>query len=609
MRHVFARNGVLISAVFFLFTAGPARSAERLVPVAPATADRAVEFDVYLPLQHADELDQLLEAQHTAGSPSYHQWLTPQQFRSRFGPKPDDIAKVTQALEAAGFTVSVPHSHGVHVVGTVDAVQGMFGVRLWTGRTASGLEKLIATEPMALPTALSEAGAQIVAFSPEIRYHVHSHVIGEVPDNRNSPHGGYWFTDLKQAYDFPSYQSLNGKGRTIAIVIASDFKDSDINAYFAHEKLFPPKAPRVLRRPVLGGAPFDPNSSNSIECELDIQQSGGMAPGATIIDYNVPDLSDAGVLAGYVSVLEDNRADIVNSSFGIFEANFIAAYNGGVDMTGILRVYEEVFKQGNSQGITFVASSGDFGGLNAPSVSYFTTPPRTPPVIAGILEAGINHPASSPYVTAVGGTNLITTFNRPSLESKYVSENAFGDPLIPFDPYGTGNLASGGFWGSGGGESIIFAKPGYQQLVSTGSNARTIPDISLQMGGCPGGIAKLPCGPDRSFVISVFNGKRIGLIGTSASSPEFAGLLAVKEEQLGGRRVGNENFDIYALSALQRIFPFLEFYHQDIPGFNGLFHTHHGYNLVLGNGTPLGRNFAFAPNDPPAGDPQTPSNP
>jgi hypothetical protein len=75
------------------------------------------------------------------------------------------------------------------------------------------------------------------------------------------------------------------------------------------------------------------------------------------------------------------------------------------------------------------------------------------------------------------------------LQSTYVSDNAFGDPLIPYDPFGVGNTASGGYWGSGRSVSVVFQKPAYQFLVNTGAAMRSIPDISMQMGGCPLGIA------------------------------------------------------------------------------------------------------------------------
>ena len=597
---------LLIALVIVLFV-GNMFAAEVLHPRSRAVASQALKFDVYLRTRNQAGLDALLTAQHTPGNALYRKWITPQEFKSRFGPRPEDVARVTEVLSSYGLAVTGVHSHGLHVQGPARAVENAFGVALSNTVTAGGHPRMMANGRMNLPTALREVGAQVTGFSPTIRTRVHARrVKGKIPDNRLSPDGGYWFDDLKQAYKFPSYKNLTGKGRTIAIVIPSDFLDSDIKAYFKHEKL---AAPKVLRRPLNGGTPFDPNSGNSLEAGLDIQQAGGMAPNATIVVYNLADFSDDSVIGGYVQIVEDNVADIVNSSFGESELFFTAEYNDGTDFTGLLQVYEDIFKQGNSQGITFVASSGDNGALDAPALSYFTDEPTDPPHVAGSYVQTIESPASSPSVTSVGGTNLVTTFNPPSLESKYVSENADPDPLIDEDPFGTGNLVTGGVWGGGGGPSLFFSKPIYQRLVKTGSNMRTIPDISGHMGGCP--VDTLgDCGPHRSFVIEAFAGELVGVIGTSASSPDFAGILALKEENLGGIRLGNENFDIYALAALQQLAgPLVKIYRQNISGSNGVFNTHPGYDLVLGNGTPIVKNFVLAPNVPSAGDPQTPSNP
>ncbi len=596
----------LLTLLLSLFTAN-LFAAEMLHAKNRASASQVVKFDVYLRTQNQDGLDQLLGAQHTPGNALYRKWITPQEFRLRFGPKAEDIARVSDVLKAYGLAVTGVHSHGLHVQGSAKAVESAFGVALSNTVTANGHARMMAGGGLNLPSALREVGAQVVGFSPAIRTRVHSRrMASAIPDNRLSPDGGYWFDDLKQAYSFPSFKKLSGKGRTIAIVIPSDFKNSDINAFFKHEKLSPPT---VLRRSVGGGSKFDPNSGNSLEAELDIEQAGGMAPNATIVVYNLPDFSDDSVIAGYDAVVEDNLADIVNSSFGESEVFFSAEYNDGTDFSGILQIYEDIFKQGNSQGITFVASSGDNGALDAPALSYFTDPPTTPPHVAGTYVQTIEHPASSPSVTAVGGTNLVTTFNPPSLESKYVSENADDDPLVDEDPFGVGNLVTGGVWAGGGGPSIFFSKPLYQRLVKTGSNKRTVPDISGHMGGCPGDAIQ-PCGPHRSFVIEAFAGELVGVIGTSASSPDFAGILALKEENLGGIRLGNENFDIYALAAAQQLVgSHFQIYRQNISGFNGVFSTNPGYDLVLGNGTPIVNNFVLAPNAPVAGDPQTPSNP
>lgn len=604
MRVSIWRASAFLLGAFFAASSGDA--AQPLTFTSQAARQQNVEFDVFLPLRNTEQLDRLIKAQSTPGSPSYHQWLTPEQFRARFGPKPEAIARITARLRASGLTVTGAHSHGVRVSGKVDTVQSAFGVVLWNAKTRHGHTMLAAKRPLSLPREFSETGAQVLGFSPAIHMRSHASHVQPIPANRYGTIGPYWFTDLKQAYDFPSVNALDGTGRTIGIVIPSDVLDSDVAAYFAHERAKPPK---LFRRPVFGGTPFDPNDGNSVEAALDVEQSAGMAPGANIVLYSIPDFTDTSVIAGYLSLVEDNVVDIVNSSFGAAEGLYTAAYNGGAGFTYLLRFEDEIFKQGNAQGITFVASSGDSGGLGLPPLAYYTTPPQDPPVVVGSFLPGVEFPASSPNVTAVGGTNLLTTYNPPSLQSKYASENAFGDPEVPNDPYGVGNLISGGYWGSGGGRSVLFAKPGYQTLIETNAATRAIPDVSLQMGGCPSGPAVTPCAPDRSSAVVAWNGALYLVIGTSASSAEFAGLLALEEQNLGGR-LGNVNYLIYAQAAAQRFGGGFTFFHQGIPGFNGLYSTtSSGYNMVLGNGTVHARNFIFAPSAPPAGDPQTASNP
>ena len=174
------------------------------------------------------------------------------------------------------------------------------------------------------------------------------------------------------------------------------------------------------------------------------------------------------------------------------------------------------------------------------------------------MQVGVGIPAASPHVTAVGGTNLVTTYSPPSLDSAYVGENANSDPLA-FDIF-FGTSATGAVWGSGGGISSYFAKPTYQNHVSQAylpakaEKWRTIPDVSLEMGGCPFGDLYYEengvCPPDRSFDWTPISGSFYGYIGTSLSSPDFVGLLALKIQSSGGR-LGNENYDIYSLAAAQ----------------------------------------------------------
>jgi subtilase family serine protease len=293
--------------------------------------------------------------------------------------------------------------------------------------------------------------------------------------------------------------------------------------------------------------------------------------------------------------------------------------------------------QGNAQGITWVASSGDGAGKDCPGPQYYSGLPA-------VFVPSIGFPADDPNVVAVGGTNLVTTPpatpTSTSLASKYVSENAYGDSEVPYDPYGvfapTVVNVSGGVWGSGSGASAFFKKPHYQTLVNTHSNYRTIPDVSMQMGGCPSGLAitaavggKNLCGyapplydkAPRSAVYALITDPDLkpplgplvgyfGAIGTSASAPEFAGLLAIKAQSFNSR-LGNANELIYALAAANDAFPY-HIFHQGIPGYNGVVVTsaaQTGYSPILGVGTPYAQNFLGFPADALAGIPQTRSNP
>ena len=175
-------------------------------------------------------------------------------------------------------------------------------------------------------------------------------------------------------------------------------------------------------------------------------------------------------------------------------------------------------------------------------------------------------------------------------------------------------------WGSGGGYSSVFAKPLYQYLVDTGSKKhRAVPDVSLMMGGCPGDadLAAQDCTVlPRSATIVWIGGEPNLLIGTSSSSPEMAGVLALAV-QLSGGRLGNVNPLIYALSATQSLFggahapkP-LQFFHRNISGDNNAFKVKPGqaYSEVLGNSTLNVKTFLGLHAAAPAGTPNTPSNP
>jgi len=599
--------------------------------VAVASPTAAVDFEVFLPLRDKPALQALLAAQQTPGSASYHRWLTPAQFGARFGPTAASLANVRAALAGAGLRATATHTRSLHVAGTVDQANRLLQTTLNAVTLANGHTHLVASKPITLPASLKQQGAVIVAFTGLPEKHTNARrVAGSVdPDNRQSAYGGYWFDDLKQAYDYPSYQSvlpsgarLDGTGVNIAILMDGNVLNSDLAKYFNHEHFTDTTGlapPAVAFYPVDGGAPAFPGA-DSVEASLDVQMAQGGAPGASVTVVTVPNLSDQYLMDAYVAIVDANTWDVVNSSFGGCELQYLPAYNYGVNETEVLIVYDEVFAQGNAEGITFVASSGDEGALGCPSPGYADQG------LPGKFLVGVESPADDPHVTAVGGGNIETTTppsqqtRPPTLTSAYVAENAIGDPEIPYDPYGFGANVSGGYWGGTGGRSVIFGLPAYQNWLAfygEGAGGRVVPDIGMQVGGCPFGISEPSCPvATSSYVFTVWDGQYIGLIGTSVSSPEFVGALALAIEA-GGGRVGNVNTYLWSQGYVQvdlggdQAAPSDQFFHKNQPGKDGAyFHfSTVGFDYMYGNGSPDLRKLFGLTGFAAAGDPQTPSNP
>jgi subtilase family serine protease len=645
--------GALVCATFTALVPLSASAAMEGKNMGAADKSETAHFSVYLPLTHTDALEQLLQSQTDVTSRSYHQWLSPAQFKQQFGPNPADMARVKSLLAAQGFKVVAEHTQNIEVEGPVSAVEKTFNAHIERMQLKSGSVKLAAAEKhLTLPAALLTMGAVIPEFAPHVS-HVHSKITPlKIPaaaaaDRLASTFSLFFPNDLNEAYQLPSFQAkvtplfsrhavqTAGVGAHIGIVMASKISATDLANTFDSEvgisdTLFDIQdytdnsnlpAPTVKFREILGGSGnFNPANPAVGEASLDTQMSLGTAPGAKETLYDIPDLSDDSVTAAYTAIVEDNVVDIASSSFGQCELDYTADYNGGEDFTSILRVNHRIFQQGNAQGITFVASSGDSGGFDCLSKAFVNNPFINNPTFI----AGVNSPANDPNVTAVGGTNLQTVGVPTADDATYSSENADFDPLEPaeFDiPNADGSVITPVFvgnnvFGSGGGISKIWPKPLYQFLVNTASNRnRTLPDVSLMMGGCPFGNTNNCETLPRSSVIIFVGGEIATVIGTSASAPEIAGVLAISVGVNG--RLGNVNPLIYSLSLAQtlaggtRAPKALQIFHRNISGSNAVFSVKPGqaYSEVLGNGTLDVKNFLLLPFVTPAGTPSTLTNP
>jgi Pro-kumamolisin, activation domain len=404
--------------------ASPALAAPKIeknaVVAAPAATD-PVGFEVYLPLRNQAAMQALLKAQQTPGSPQYHQWLTPAQFAAQFGPTAESLANVKAALTAAGLTVTATHSQSVHVAGDAQHAAALLKTSLAKVTQVSGSSRLVAMTAATMPNALKAEGAMIAAFAPTPTRKATAIGVraAAVPENRNTTTGAYWFDDDKQAYSYPAYTNVtalpggynrvntsNGYGVNVAVLMSDLIFPGDVAAAFNHENftaISGAPIPNVSTVLVNGGGVY--NGGGSFEASLDVQQVTGGAPGSNVTLVSIPDLSDGNIIDGYTYIVESNAYAIVNSSFGGCELEYTAAYNGGTDLTYILQIEHNIYVQGNLQGITFSASSGDNGAPMCPGPGYA-------PGVNSTFGLGVSTPADDPNVTAVGGGNLITTRER-----------------------------------------------------------------------------------------------------------------------------------------------------------------------------------------------------
>jgi subtilase family serine protease len=310
---------------------------------------------------------------------------------------------------------------------------------------------------------------------------------------------------------------INGKSRTIVIVDAfsNPYAWSDIQIF---DKTFGLPDPVFNQIAPQGVPTFDFNNADqvgwTVESDLDIQWSHAIAPKANIILIDAKSDQDIDIYNATKWAVDHNIGDVISQSFGEAES----CVDPKID-----KLQHAMFAKAVSKGITLFASSGDDGSaqLNCAGTSYIKS---------------ASSPANDPLVTSVGGTNLKAN----TKTGAYGSETAWNDAFSGCGPdatYGCG----------GGGYSNIYPRPAYQQGVANASSTkRSIPDVSYNAGVDGGvlvhlGVLNVEFGLDPTDASVFFI---VG--GTSAGSPQWAGLGALAD-QLAGHRLGNINPALYQI--------------------------------------------------------------
>lgn len=568
--HMRVRSSVPLLLLAFAFPAFAASDRAALTGSAPPWAASSsfkvaaagtdfVNFRVYLGWQDPAGLEALVRAVADPASGSYRQYLTPAQFRAAYAPPQSSVTAVQQWLRDQGFTLvyTPANNHYVAAEGTVAQAAAAFGVQFGV-YTVQGLDLRAPASDLMLPASLSGIVSGVVGLdqTPQL---VRLHTAAVDPDappapafvsaqpcsaywgeklatGFPNPYGagplpytpcGYTPAQIKGAYGLPA--ALDGSGQTVAIIdaYASPTIQQDANTWSSARGLPPVKitqvtAPGTYNHPE-AGLKQDPQGWYGEET-LDVEAVHGMAPGAQIVYVgaanNFQDLD-----AALNHVVDRRLARIVTNSYG-FSTELLAP--------GFIKPYQDTILQGAAEGIGIYFSSGDDSD-ESHTVGYAT----------------VDWPASSPYVTAVGGTSLAV-----GAANEYLFETGWGTSRSRWNttcaPAPAWCPPPPGVWvyGSGGGVSRLFPEPWYQQgivpdsvFAAQGRVGRAVPDIAAvgdpSTGFLIGQTQTFPDGTTR------YSEYRIG--GTSLSSPLFAGIMALAD-QASGTPHGFANPALYALA-------------------------------------------------------------
>jgi subtilase family serine protease len=498
--------------------------------VAHVPGTQRLSLAISLPLRNQAELDNLLQQLYDPQSPSYHKYLSVQEFADRFGPAKSDYEAVLRFAQTYGLAVVEMFDNRmvVDVEAPAANIEKAFHINVGIYRHPTEKRTFYAPdrEPRVdLDVPLLHISGLDNFTLPHAKNVRSSQRPGAQPlaskGTGSGPDGDFIGSDMRAAY----YGSgpLSGVGQSVGLLEYAGYEISDVKNFFKQvkEPLYVP-----INGISLNGAPLScpPATCDDSEQVLDMEMAISMAP----------HLSQVQVYVGYLDVsifnrmASDNTSKQVSCSWGWLD-----------DESSLDPIFEEMAAQGQS---IFVASGDD-----------------------GSADPGDDvWPADDPFVTAVGGTDLNTT-----------------------GPGGAWLSESGWALSAGGPSKNGIPIPYYQMLpgvLNSSNHASTVvrnyPDVAAEAntnqyscydGYCAGG-----------------NG------GTSYAAPLWAGFTAMANEQslaMGGTTVGFLNPAIYNIGVGSS---YDSDFHDILKGSNGKFKDVTGFDLVTGWGSPNGPNLIDA---------------
>jgi len=579
-----SRMGILasLSLGILALMAGSGFAATHMqADLGPEDQSKQISVTVWLNLHNKAALDTIVEQMYDKTSPNYHKFLTMKEFKTQFAPTAKDIAAVRNFLAAHNMKVSSidRNNHFIVAQGSVGDAQTAFNTKInrvmvngvmrhatisapsisepatsALVSTVQGLSDLAyqanvspAVNPETrIPYAgvsPSAVGANGLFFSGECLRPPETVTFttgGSTPKaiyagNRygadinspapNLPSCGYDAAEMQKAYGLDKvYKSgLDGTGQTIMIVDAfgSNTIVADANLFSQLNNLPPLTSSNF--------AIFTPNGSATctstngciagnwqFETTLDVEWAHAIAPGANIVLVLAADNSFTNLDLANLFAIENGFGTVLSNSFGAPE--ILLQQEDPSELT----VENGISEIASALGISHNISSGDSGDFLVEDTAN------------GVPAVSVTANAATPFATGVGGTStFLDSKDNIELQTGWgmnfarIAEPTPNPPTIP-------PLLFGFQSGSGGGTSVVYAKPKYQKGNTTGGiKFRQVPDISMNADPETGNeiiVTPTSVPGDEQFV-EVFG-------GTSLSTPMFSAFWSIANQAAANEGLG-----------------------------------------------------------------------
>ncbi|HEY2769100.1 MAG TPA: S53 family serine peptidase [Solirubrobacteraceae bacterium] len=491
--------------------AGAAPASQRLELVLPLAADDG-------------GLAALATAVTTPGSPQYEHYRSLGSLSRTFGASAATRSRVVSYLRRAGATGVKVDATGLFADATMSAglAQRLFATRLTRFHGARSTRFVAPTTGVHVPGALRGLVTGVVGLSTQplagtptpvransrFRAHAASQPASALPRS-GTPAGcaagaaagevdgspataGFTPNQYLTAYGIQQLHDagMQGQGVRVALIEIDGYKYSDLQTF---AQCFGLGVPAVEGFGVGVRHPLAPGG----ESTLDLEALDAAAPQLKGIDVYESSARASNTLRALTAPLQNphRRPQVISASLGLCEP----AVAGAIGTRGI-RATEGALQMAAITGITVLASSGDQGSADCTASSGLPVP-----------RLAVNYPASSWWVTGVGGTNLLL-----NASNQITSQIVWNDT----------NLQPGA--AAGGGSSLLFRRPPYQKGVATRS--RAVPDVSMLADIVPG--YAVYCTAAHDCVSSRNPNPWQAVGGTSAATPLLAGGFAIVDQAL-----------------------------------------------------------------------------